>query len=385
METRRDEEIKILAYIHGELDERERATVEREITECEETRALFNKLYHEHLKIRWGTRAQLIQTDYPTFKARMKPRRRILVSAAAAVAVLFIGITILFLHEKSNIQEQPLHLASEIQPGSFQAILTLSTGQTIPIADLTTEIREQHGINIQIKQNGIIQYPQLKFKDSAQLKPIYNYITTPRGGEFVLDLSDGTKVWLNSDSRIDFPVQFTGKQREVWLTQGEAYFDVAHDSLRPFIVHLKEDINLRVYGTAFNANTHDPRNIQVVLVDGSVGISKGGEQKMLKPNQKAEYSKELDRITISDTDVTPYIAWKDGNFIFNNETLESILDRLSLWYDFDVFYVNKDLRNIRLSGDMKKYDDIGKLLYFFEQISEVKFSIKGKCLTVDYK
>lgn len=248
METRRDEEIKILAYIHGELDERERTAVEQEITEHEETRALFNKLYHEHLKIRWGTRAQLIQTDYSTFKARMKPRRRILVSAAAAVAVLFIGITILFLHEKSDIQEQPSHLASEIQPGSFQATLTLSTGQTIPIADLTAEIREQHGINIQIKQNGIIQYPQQKAKDSTQLKPIYNYITTPRGGEFVLDLSDGTKVWLNSDSRVDFPVQFTGKQREVWLTKGEAYFDVAHDSLRPFIVHLKEDINLRVYG-----------------------------------------------------------------------------------------------------------------------------------------
>lgn len=106
---------------------------------------------------------------------------------------------------------------------------------------------------------------------------------------------------------------------------------------------------------------------------------------MLKPNQKAEYSKELDRITISDTDVTPYIAWKDGNFIFNNETLESILDRLSLWYDFDVFYVNKDLRDIPSVRRHEKYDDIGKLLYFFEQISEVKFSIKGKCLTVDYK
>lgn len=124
---------------------------------------------------------------------------------------------------------------------------------------------------------------------------------------------------------------------------------------------------------------------QTVLVSGSVACQGGRSEVLLKPGERAVYQKEAESIAVEQVNVNPYIAWKDGTFIFENESLENIMEILSLWYDIDVFYAYPEARNVRLTGDMKRYKEIQELLYFFEQISDVKFVIKGKAITVKSK
>lgn len=386
MENKQEDVDSLLEYLHGELDKAQQDEIKKRITEDPETRLLFDALRRTHLRARWGTRVQLIRSDFSSIQKQIIPYSKWKIYActtAAAAVVLFICLSILFLNETSTYTPQFSRSSSEIQPGKSQALLTLSDGTSIPIETGTKDIHEQNGIHIQIKPNGVIEYPKTSPTDSAQTAPALNSITTPRGGEFRVILADGTKIWMNADTRLEYPIHFQGDKREVYL-KGEAYFEVTKDATKPFLVHLDE-INVQVFGTEFYVNSRDSNLIQAVLVSGSVGMSKGKQQVMLLPNQKADYRKDLNKIFVTNTDVTPYVGWKDGNFVFYDESLESIMNKLSLWYDMDVFYTSSKIRDIRLSGDMKKYDNIEKLLYFFEQISEVKFTIKGKCLTIDYK
>lgn len=147
-----------------------------------------------------------------------------------------------------------------------------------------------------------------------------------------------------------------------------------------------EDISVKAYGTKFLVNTYQKNIVETVLVDGKVGIKRKGENQefFLQPSERGLYTLESGEMEINRVDTSLYTAWIYGNYIFRNETLESIMNKLSRWYDIDVFYVHEELKNIRLSGDMKRYVEIDDFLFFFEQITNAQFEMRGKTLTISY-
>jgi len=209
---------------------------------------------------------------------------------------------------------------------------------------------------------------------------VMNRVEVPRGGEFSLKLEDGTQVWLNAESELRYPVHFTGKKRVVYL-KGEAYFDVAKNPDAAFLV-MVDDVVVKVYGTEFNVNAYEPDRIETVLTRGAVSMKHGERELMLSPNQKGAYFKTDGSMRVEHVDVLPYIAWKNGDFIFKDESLESIMNKLARWYNLDVFYQNESLKWIRLSGNLKRYKDVRDLFYSFEKISEARIKVNGNAVVV---
>ena len=210
----------------------------------------------------------------------------------------------------------------------------------------------------------------------------YNVLQTPRGGEYQITLADGSMVQLNSGTQLKFPVVFDKEKREVYLT-GEAFFEVQKDEKRPFYV-IADGIKIRVYGTSFNVNTHDKERVQTVLVEGSIGLSaeKGGPEYQMKPSQLGEYRRTDASVNVKTVDIEPYVSWKDGFFVFENQTMEQIMNTLSLWYDVDVFYTNEQLKNLHFTGHVKRYDQIDNILKAIKSAVGVTFTIKDRTICI---
>lgn len=377
-------DIKLLDYITGELHEDERKEVLKWIEASTENQAYFEQFRLNYLKMRWSTRKLLIKAEFPQLKQRLQRRKMIRYISKCAIFVIIISVGGLGFH--SFYRKEEIHTVQQapsfITPGSSRAYLQLSSGEIIPVSTEEKILKEKGGTSITISSTGEVSY---HVRDSLMkvTDEVFNKLIVPRGGEFVVTLDDGTRVWLNSGTEFRYPTNFVTGQREVYL-KGEAYFDVKHDTIRPFVV-MVNDCAVRVYGTQFNINTHKEGVIQTVLVSGSVAFRKGNEEFKLQPGEKAEYRKNDGKVEVNQVDISSYIAWKDGTFVFENESLEDIMNTLSRWYDVDVFYTSPKAKRVYLTGEMKRYKDIQELLYFFERISDVKFTIKGKVITVSEK
>lgn len=329
--------------------------------------------------MRWGIRSRLLTGDFGQLQQTIRQRgrfRRIRNLAAAVVLLLGIGGGWLLFRQPFTDKSVVAVNHKPILPGKAQAVLVLSTGERILLDSLNREVKERDGVSIQVTAEGSMTYQS--DNPENQTEDLFNQVIIPRGGEYMMQLADGTRVWLNAATEFRYPLAFRGEQRKVYL-KGEAYFEVSKDSLHPFIV-MADDIQVKVYGTCFNVNNYDEGKVQTVLVEGAVGMRKQDREVRLKPGQKGESGGE--GIKISEVDPYAYVAWKEGNFVFENERLEEVMDKLARWYDIEIFYIHESSRNIRLSGDMKRYKDIQSLLYYFEQISDVKFEIKGRGVIV---
>ena len=211
----------------------------------------------------------------------------------------------------------------------------------------------------------------------------YNKLTTPVGGEYSLVLSDGTKVFLNADSELKYPVEFSDGKRIVDL-KGEAYFEVHKDSLRPFIVRMN-GAEVTVLGTSFNVNTYeDDGQIYTTLVNGSVRVSsvKNGQAEVLKPGMQSVMDVQSGQLTVREVDVEPYVAWREGRFVFRAMTLDLIMRQLQRWYDFEVFYQNPELKDYEFRGVIKRDMDLDKVLSVIKVTTNVDFEVKGKVITI---
>ena len=202
----------------------------------------------------------------------------------------------------------------------------------------------------------------------------------PRGGEYTLVLADGTVVFLNAETELRYPARFSGESRTVYL-HGEAYFSVTKDSARAFIVQVG-GVDVKVYGTEFCVNTHGEGQVETVLVNGSVGMKTAGEEIVLRPGEKGTFLGEGKRIQVEAVDVLPYVSWRTGDFIFRDESLETIMDKLARWYNLEVFFRNDAAREVRLSGNLKRDKDVRELFHSFERISDVRFSVNGNTVVV---
>jgi len=229
----------------------------------------------------------------------------------------------------------------------------------------------------------LLSYLPKENKPGGHQDIVYNKLSIPRGGEYRVELEDGTMVWINSASCLRYPVVFSDDIREVYL-EGEAYFEVQRDVNRPFVVYSGAQ-KVTVLGTSFGISCYaDETNDYTTLVDGKIKVDFEQEKQsfVLEPGMQIEYNKESRIAMEKKVDVAEFVAWKDGKYVFLQKRLEDILFTLSRWYDFEVFYRNEEVKEVLFSGELKRFDDFSYLLRLIERTSDVKFIIDKKIIQV---
>ena len=263
-----------------------------------------------------------------------------------------------------------------ISGGTNKALLTLSTGEQI-LLDKQDTLLQSDITRIRVASDKGVTYESIEGDSSIQLA--YNTMEIPPRAEFQLVLSDGTKVWLNAGSKLRYPERFVGDERQVELS-GEAYFDVVHDEKAPFIVKTSRS-TITVLGTEFGVRDYEGKANLTTLVQGRVAVCDSmNKSYVIYPGQQVIIDER--GTTVEDVETAYFTSWKDGYFTFNQATLGDIMDELSQWYDFDCFFTNATVTNLRLTARLKKYDDINVLLDILSDTGDVCFSRKGRAITV---
>ena len=376
----------LIAFLSGELDEREEENVRVWLEASQENQNAYESLMKDYLRIRWVQENVHIREEQAKkiIFSSLKKKRNLTpyYGVAASIAVLLIVTLFFFIREDKQVVSEKL-VTSEIKPIQSKAILVLSTGEQIQLTKSAEESQKQDGSVLKIDSVMGVQYDSLSTKRAE--KPIYNKIVVPRGGEYFVTLSEGTKVWLDADSELEYPVFFSGDFREVKL-KGNAYFSVTKKNDKPFVVHAGE-FSLKVYGTEFNVNAYDLQNIETVLVNGSIGFKANVStpERMMAPNELAVSDSRTGQSEIHQVDIYPYIAWKNQNIVFVNERLESIMEKMARWYDVTVFFQDESLKDLRFDCNMRRYTDIRDLFFFLEKTSNARFALNGRTVVISKK
>ncbi len=308
-------------------------------------------------------------------KYQQRRKRRFLINMARVAAVALPFVIALVLYVGLNREEEQMvrpSLASNILPGTSKAVLTLANGQMIPLGkEATDSTIITDGTQISASGSGVT-YASGVESESV----VYNKLEIPRGGEFCLTLSDGTRVWLNSETSIQYPVAFGAKERRVFV-QGEAYFEVAKDANKPFTVQFMSS-SVTVLGTSFNIRAYpEEKRSQTTLAEGSVRIYSPGSSMLLKPGEQAEVSALSGEMVKQEVEVKNFTSWKDGRFVFEQQPLEDIMRTLERWYDIRVIFEDEGAKRISLSGNMKRYGDFSQVMKMLQMTGDVRFELHG--------
>ena len=376
---------ELLRYTRGELSKEEEKGIEQVLSEVEGMNTLVgelkdkNRIEHEmHVIARFDTERALGKVK----NRKQVKRRGILPWIAAASVVVIAGVSAwILLSQEPDVHNLPV--AEKFEPGKAVVTLEMASGLKYRLDTLSSVVRNNR-VNVAFDNNDRV----LKIKEQDSLadgatKEIgYNTINVPYGGTYTVELCDGTKVYLNSGTTLEFPSRFDGKVRSVIL-KGEAYFDVARNVSKPFVVEVDE-MKVKVLGTSFNVKSYvDEPGVYTTLVEGSVAILRDGQpEKKIKPGEQAYYNKGVGTLSIAEVDVNEFTSWKDGLFYFKDIALEEILRIVSRWYDLEVFYMNQGAKSVIYSGKLPMYSSVEDVLRKFEISGDVRFELKGRTLTV---
>lgn len=303
----------------------------------------------------------------------------------AAALFLVIGSGLFYKYDQNkNALQSTSNFTNDIASGTNSATLTLADGKQILLSDASTgELAKEAGVSISKTADG-----QLIYHISATAKPAssgatqFNTLATKNGETYQVQLPDGTSVWLNAASSIKYPTSFTRlSSRRVELS-GEGYFEVAKDKAHPFIVNTGKQ-EVRVLGTHFNINAYaDEPEVKTTLLEGAIKLELPEKTNgvILKPGQQAS----VNSTNINVTEVNPEAAvdWKNGKFRFKNESLQSILRKVSRWYNVEIIYIGDQQDLPTFSGSVSRFDNVSSILHMLEKTSEVKFAIDGRTIKV---
>lgn len=330
--------------------------------------------------------AVLGENSTDNFTDRVVPinkNRFLWVRYAAAIAVFFclsVGLYV-YINRGSSEKFGLTKSRNDVKPGGNKAILTLSNGTKIVLNDAKDGTLAQQGNASVVKlANGELAYKQGGSADEA---PVYNTMSTPRGGQYKLQLPDGSTVMLNAESSITYPIAFTGKERMVTIS-GEAYFEVAKNKNMPFRVHFG-DQTVEVLGTHFNISAYkDQPAFKTTLLEGSVKISKGQENQLLVPGQQAVYEPGSHKFNVKTVDTDDILAWKNGLFLFDNTEIDNVMLQLARWYNIEVFYKGPK-PTLNFTGEIRKDSNLSRVFKILESTGGAKFTINGNIVTVEKK
>jgi len=343
---------------------------------------LFQRLDHQ---TGFGSQDKKHQTI--PFSNLVKRKRYLLLFRVAAVLFIVISAGMIWFNFRSGSArfsaKTDTSKFQEVMPGGNKATLTLANGTKIVLDRLQNgQIAQQAGSIVQKINDGQLVYASDSENDQHPSSTTeWNTVTVPKGGQYKVILSDGTSVYLNSASVLSYPTSFTGKKRAVKLT-GEAYFEVAKNPNRPFMVMVSNRQNIEVLGTHFNVEAYDgEQQIKTTLLEGSVRIIYGKKETLLKPDQMALTDFSASTISVKSADTDEVMAWKNGMFIFSDENIVSIMKRLSRWYNIDVTFKG-NVKGLSFGGNYSRDKTLSNLLKNIELTEKVHFVTEGRRVTV---
>lgn len=382
-------EDRVYELISGKLDDVLSEEEERELSgwlEADgEHRVIFDEMRRLHEQAKLLRREFNPDVEGTLRRLKVRGGKRIGLHAwwkYAAMFVLPLGIAFALWQ---GLKEEKIVLHRQFgevaRPGAERAVLKLFDGKTVVLDSTSGNMLIARGENVRVEvdSNRLLRYSREDTVVTSR-EERKNELIVPRGGEYQIVLADGTRVWLNSATKLIFPQNFTGKERRVMLS-GEAFFDVARDESKPFIVETSR-MDVKVLGTRFNVNAYtDNEMVSTTLVDGSVEVASGTQKPItLVPGEQA-YG-EAGELEKREVNVRLYTSWIDGRFMFNNVELEEIAKQISRWYDVEIFFTNENVKKIRFTGGMVKFKPLDDLIRMIESTSSVCFSVKGRTIVI---
>lgn len=389
--------------IEGTLTPGEAKEVEEWLSASEHHRAYFERLktcYHETPDFMpsdddlAGSRSRY--SEFLKGKFRQKRIKRISAALLAASVALVAGVAIWFFEDLDSIgSTQPDVMAKTEAKKEMLAvadtILVFTEKKTNGKVILSTGRGSHYGL-AQISDHTVanVDYDEetatVTYGTHVMSAPVETHrLSTAAGAELCLRLEDGTKIWLNSNTEIEYPNTFTGPVRRVSL-RGEAYFEVSADSVRPFLVSTG-GVDVKVYGTQFNVNTRRHGMVATTLVKGSVALQPEGTdvETFLEPGETGEYSPATESLEIVEEDVDLFIGWRNGAYHFRETSLEDLFEEISHWYDIEVVYADASIKEESFSGIISRTMPLAQFLNLLTQTNYVEFELKGKRVTVREK
>ena len=319
-------------------------------------------------------------------KRKHRAGSNILKYAAVACAVSGIAFSVFYISGNKTpetVEAVAVAQVPAIAHGSSKAVLILEDGSSVKL-DRQSTFQTADATVRNTEHTGVISYKKTEKTEKKEVK--MNRLIVPRGGEYRVELADGTLVYLNAESELQYPVTFIGESREVTL-RGEAYFKVTKNNEKPFIVK-SDGLSVQVWGTEFNLNTLNQEGYYAAtLVEGSVEVKVPGRHSVfLEPSQQARVDCATSDITCLKVNTLPYTAWKDGKFVFNHEDMQHITMRLEKWYDVEFTYSEETLKNLKVFGVISRYEDITKVLKLLSATRLVSFRyVNHKIMVVPYQ
>lgn len=341
-------------------------------------------------RVRVARAKGLQEADYPAWREEFvrdlevrQRRRRIfrwrMWGSVAAVLALGIGMACWWWMKRDEVPQEAVYVAYQ-EPDRSKVHLVTATGEVLDLsATASLDTLEIDGQAVIRNATGLVYAPQDSCADDSCRR--MNEVYVPRGAEFNLVLSDGSHVWLNSDSRLRYPSVFRGDVREVEVS-GEVFFEVARDERSPFVVKV-EGLEVVVLGTKFNVNTRVAERIQTTLVEGQVTVNlPAGQSVVLEPGEMASANVVSGEVRSEQVNVQKYVAWRYGRFCFEEATMEEIMRELALWYDVEVEYRNGALKSERFTGSLPRSESIMEILKKIEQTTYVHFHVAGNRIII---
>lgn len=373
-----DEHIAIELYLAMDIDQ-------EYVISCMKEAAKINE--QSQLQF-WNADQQLLawqkfnhyQSQFPVKAVRSFRLWKQVTVAASILLAVSAAILLMKPPAKSDnpIAKSTVAVQTDYAPGKNKAVLILSNGKKIDLNNAQNGSLAVDGQTaIQKTGNGQLVYAEQQGTQSLMTTAI-NTLIVPKGGQYELVLPDGTKVWMNAESSLVFPVQFTGNKREVRL-KGEAYFEVAKNAEKPFMVQLNK-MQVEVLGTHFNIMAYDDEPlVQTTLLEGSVKLRSSNGQQILKPGQQGLMGAG-NRFVVKTANVEQAMAWKNGQFIFDDENMATISRRLARWYDISVTDLRQD-KSLTYTGSISKYKYASEVLNMLEMTGTMKYKItNGKVI-----
>ena len=369
----------IISSLEGTASEEELLVLQKWLEESEQHFLLFHAYRQDWIQAgcvqRYQTEEAWKKVEHRLFH-RMSVKHLFLwtrIAGYAALVVLMIAVGYVFMRRDQD-KDQAYVVEGNIEPGGKKAILVLGSDEKVVLGDEAEETLLAGNTTVK-KEGNTLVYGEKHAKETAGE---YNRLITPRGGEYAVVLADGTKVWLNAESELHYPVHFPEHERGVHL-KGEAYFSVSKQAGKPFVVCVG-DSRITVLGTEFNVRNYQDEVVATTLVKGAVRIHDAGRECDLTPGQQAVI--ETDGIRVREVDTDLYTAWKDGYFIYREKTLEDIMKELSRWYDFTYDCQSEELRQMTLTAKLRKFDRVEDIFDILKRTGRLDFATHGKNVTV---
>lgn len=390
METWNEIDEWIDQYIQGDLSGADRAELIKWLEASPEHAKQFRKILQAEMRVsaagKWQRLDQVQERVWKRITLTLENRRKRLYlwgMRVASMVVVLIGIIFVWqIQQKSTVEFVPVASVLQAESGSPKAILVMNTGETIELKKgETRRVANIFGVGVIQDSTGGV-----RFEDRGEMEEEIgkSTIVVPEKGEYFVVLGDGTKVWINSGSELEFPNRFCGDIREVKL-KGEAYFEVASNPQKLFYV-LAGGTKVRVLGTAFNVLAYqDDLQTEVALLRGKVSFDVADKAYVLTPGEIATLDRESGKTIIRKGDVAAIVDWKAGRFNFEDMPLEKLTVKLSRWYGVTFIFDDEEAKKLRFSGAVTKYRTLDYMLGMIEKTTDVSFELKEDKVVVSLR